>query len=91
MATGIKVTKMTPEQVAEALKKQVVRKVCVTKWRGHTYYVQEMPAYWGCGRDFAVMKDRKKWYFDRFKTEKEAVGWMLEKLCRELNQMEMEY
>lgn len=91
MATGIRVTKMTPEQVAEALKKQVVRKVCVTKWRGHTYYVQEMPGMWRCGRDFAIMKDRKKWYINRYKTEKEAVSFMLRAILRELDQQEMEF
>lgn len=67
-----------------------VVKVFAVKWRGHHYYVQEMPGMWRCGREFAVMKDRERWYYGRFKTEKEAVGWCLAALCRELSQEQLE-
>lgn len=73
----------------ETNEKSVV-KVFSVKWRGHHYYVQEMPGLWGLGRDFAVMKDRERWCYDRFKTQREAVEWCLAALCRELNQLEID-
>ena len=85
-----RVVTMTPEQVAKAIETQKVRKVFTVKWQGHHYYVQEMPGMWGLGRDFAVMKDRERWYYGRFKTEREAVAWCLAALCRELNQEQID-
>ena len=51
----------------------------------HHYYVQEMPGFWGLGRDFVVMKDRRRLYAERFKTARKAVAWLLAYLCREIS------
>lgn len=52
---------------------------------GH-YYVQEMPGYYGVGRDYAVMKDRKQLCCTRYRTCRDAVEWLLAYLSRELSQ-----
>lgn len=72
------------------MKENSIVKVFSVKWRGHHYYVQEMPGLWGLGRNFAVMKDRERWYYGRFDTRREAVAWCLAALCRELNQLEID-
>lgn len=72
------------------MKENSIVKVFSVKWRGHHYYVQEMPGLWGLGRDFAVMKDRERWCYGRCKTEREAVGWCLAALSRELNQLKID-
>ena len=84
-----RIVTMTPEQVAKAIEAQKVRKVFTAKWGGHTWYVQQMPGMWQCGRDYAVMKDRRRIYYGRFKEEREAVKWLLDKLDRELNQINL--
>lgn len=66
-----------------------VHKVFSVRDRNHHYYIQEMPGYWDCGRDYAVMKDRKRLYGGRFKTKKEAVAWLLTYLCSSLDQTEL--
>lgn len=52
----------------------------------HHYYVQEMPGLWNCGRDFAIMKDRERFYYGRMKTKQEAVAWLLKRLLVEMGQ-----
>lgn len=74
-----------------AVKTSGVWKVFSVKWRGHHYYVQEMDAYYGIGRDYAVMKDRQQLYYNRFKEMKPAVDWLLDFLKRDINlQTELE-
>lgn len=85
-----RIVTMTPEQVAAAIEAQKVRKVFTAKWGGHTWYVQQMPGMWQLGRDYAVMKDRRRIYYGRFKTEREAVAWCLAALCRELKQQKID-
>ena len=68
----------------------VIKKIFSLSWRGHRYYVQEMPGYWSCGRNYAVMKDRKRLYAGRFNHEKDAVQWLLNYLSRELETPELE-
>jgi hypothetical protein len=67
------------------MKSGKVVKVFSIKDAAHNYYVQEMPGYWGIGRDFVVMKDRRRLYAGRFKTAREAVVWLIAYLTRELN------
>lgn len=67
------------------MKSGEVIKVFSVKDASHHYYVQEMPGYWGLGRDYTVMKDRRRLYAGRFKTAREAVAWLIAYLTRELN------
>lgn len=69
----------------ETNEKSVV-KVFSVKDGGHSYYVQEMPGMWGFGRDFAVMKDRERFYYGRFKTKEEAKAWLLKQLLIDMGQ-----
>lgn len=66
-----------------------IAKVFTVKDSRNTYYVQVMPGYCSLGRDYMVMKDRKQLCYTRFKTSKEAIGWLLAYLCRSLDQMEI--
>lgn len=64
-----------------------VIKVFSVKDGAHHYYVQEMPGLYGCGRDFAIMKDRERFYYGgRMKTKQEAVAWLLKRLLVEMGQ-----
>lgn len=57
-------------------------KVFSIKDGGHHYYIQEMPGYWDFGRDYAVMKDRKRLYYGRFKSRQQAIIWLLKLLVQ---------
>lgn len=63
-----------------------VIKVFSVKDGAHHYYVQEMPGMWSCGRDFAIMRDRERFYYGRMKTKQEAVAWLLKRLLVEMGQ-----
>lgn len=67
-----------------------VIKVFVVKDGAHTYYIQEMPGYWGLGRDYAVMKDRKKLYGGRIRSLDDAKRWLLLQLIRDLEQQKLD-
>lgn len=67
------------------MKEGKIVKVFVVKSDNHTYYVQQMPGFWGMGIDYVVMKNRRVLYAERFKSAKRAVGWLLAYLCRELS------
>lgn len=67
-----------------------VVKVFVVKDGAHTYYIQEMPGYWGIGRDYAVMKDRKKLYGGRMSSLDDAKRWLLLQLIRDLEQQTLD-
>lgn len=67
-----------------------VHKVFVVRDRAHKYYVQEMPGWWDTGRNYAVMKDRKRLYAGRFDSYKQAVAWLLAYLCRSIDQLELD-
>ena len=69
-----------------AMSEKSIVKVLTIKEGGHTYYVQEMPGLWGLGRDFAVMKDRERFYYGRFKTKEEAKSWLLKRLLVDMGQ-----
>lgn len=71
-------------------KKASVCKVFSVKDANHHYYVQEMPGFWGMGRDFVVMKDRRRLYAKRWKDPKSAISWLLSYLLRELGQPELD-
>ena len=58
-------------------------KLFVVKDGPHTYYVQEMPGYYGVGRDYAVMKDRKRYYAGRFAHVDLAIEWLLKQLLQD--------
>lgn len=69
----------------ETNEKSIV-KVFSVKDGGHSYYVQEMPGLWGLGRDFAVMKDRERFYYGRFDTKDKAKAWLLKRLLVDMGQ-----
>lgn len=70
---------------------ELIKKIISIGMDGHRYYVQEMPGYWNLGRDYAVMKDRKRLYYGgRFKSRKDAVLWLLSYLSREVESPELE-
>lgn len=48
---------------------------------GH-YYVQEMPGYWGMGRDFVIMKDRRQYISTRYKDADKAIVDLLKVLLQ---------
>lgn len=48
---------------------------------GH-YYVQEMPGYWGMGRDFVIMKNRRQHRGTRYKIAEEAIMDLLRELLQ---------
>lgn len=61
-------------------------KVLTIKENGHCYYVQEMPKTYNLGRDFAVMKDRKRLTPLRFDRYEEAKAWLLKRLLVDMGQ-----
>lgn len=63
-----------------------VVKILTVKDGKNTYYVQEMPGMWQCGRDYAVMHNRKRMYYGRFKTKEEAKAWLLKRLLTDMGQ-----
>ena len=67
------------------MKEGKIVKVFVVKTDNHTYYVQQMPGFYGMGIDYVVMKNRRVLYAERFKSAKLAVGWLLAYLCREIS------
>lgn len=60
-----------------------IAKVFAVKDTRHTYYVQVMPGFYDMGRDFAIMKDRKRLYFGRMKDQRQAIGWLLKYLTEQ--------
>lgn len=69
-----------------ATSEKSIVKVFTIKDGGHTYCVQEMPGMWQCGRDYAVMKDRVRFYYGRFKSKEEAKAWLLKRLLVDMGQ-----
>lgn len=67
-----------------------VVKVFSVKDGAHHYYVQEMPGLWSSGRDFAIMKDRERYYYGRMKTKQEAVAWLLKRLLVDMGKRSIE-
>lgn len=67
------------------MKEGKIIKLFVVKTERHTYWVQEIPGYMGMGRDFVVMKNRRRLYAERFKKAQPAVAWLLGYLSREVN------
>lgn len=65
------------------MKEGKIVKVFVVKTDNHTYYVQQMPGYFGMGIDYVVMKNRRVLYAERFNTAQAAVKWLLDYLTRE--------
>ena len=66
-----------------------IKKIISIGMAGHRYYVQEMPGFCNLGRDYAVMKDRKRLHTARFNSRKDAVLWLLSYLSRELEAPEL--
>lgn len=65
------------------MKEGKIVKVFVVKTDNHTYYVQQMPGFYGMGIDYVVMKNRRVLNAERFKTAQAAVKWLLDYLSRE--------
>lgn len=61
-------------------------KVLTIKECGRTYYVQSMPGYGGLGRNYAVMRDRERFYYGRFDTYGSAKAWLLKRLLTDMGQ-----
>lgn len=72
------------------MKSGEIVKVFSVKDANHHYYVQEMPGFWGVGRDFVVMKDRRRLYAKRWEDRKSAIRWLLSYLQCELGQPELD-
>lgn len=68
------------------MEEKSVVKVLTVKDGKSTYYVQEMPAFWGCGRNYAVMCNRKRLYYGRFDTKELAKAWLLKRLLSDMGQ-----
>lgn len=68
-----------------------IRKIISIGMGGHRYYVQEMPGFWNYGRNYAVMKDRKRLRTERFDNQKDAILWLLSYLSREVSAPELEF
>lgn len=75
---------------AKTYETEGVHKVFSVRDRGHHYYIQEMPGYWDYGRDYAVMKDRKRLYYGRFKHVEDAKRWLLQLLIRDLEAAQLD-
>lgn len=65
------------------MKEGKIVKVFVVKSDNHTYYVQQMPGFFGMGINYVVMKNRRVLYAERFNTAQQAVKWLLDYLTRE--------
>lgn len=70
------------------MKEGNVCKVMVCKTIKGTYYVQEMPGYYGCGRRWVIMKDRKRYQYRAqyrdYATPEAACAAMLEAVRRDV-------
>lgn len=66
------------------MKEGQVCKVMVCKTIKGTYYVQEMPGYYGCGRRWVIMKDRKRYQYRDYATPEAACAAMLEAVRRDV-------
>lgn len=66
------------------MKEGNVCKVMVCKTIKGTYYVQAMPGYWGCGRRWVIMKDRKRYQNRDYMTPEAACAAMLEAVRRDV-------
>lgn len=60
-----------------------IAKVFMVKDQQDTYYVQVMPGHYDFGRDFAIMKNRKRLYYGRVKDQRSAIGWLLKYLMEQ--------
>lgn len=67
------------------MEREGIYKVLSIKDGTHHYSVEELPGFWGLGRDYVVMHNRKRLTAERFKSAKLAKGWLLAYLCRDLN------
>ena len=66
------------------MKEGNVCKVMVCKTIKGTYYVQEMPGYYGCGRRWVIMKDRKRYQNRDYDYPEAACAAMLEAVRRDV-------
>lgn len=60
-------------------------KIMTVKIGSDKYWVQEMPGYYNYGRDYAVMKNRRQLSNSRYRSARDAAGWLIAYLTRELN------
>lgn len=61
-----------------------VCKVMVCKTIKGTYYVQEMPGWYGCGRRWVIMRDRKRYQNRDYESPESACAAMLEAVRRDV-------
>lgn len=66
------------------MKEGNVCKVMVCKTIKGTYYVQEMPGYYGCGRRWVIMRNRKRYQYRDYETPEAACAAMLEAVRRDV-------
>lgn len=59
-------------------------KVMTCKTKKGTWYVQEMPGYYQCGRRYVIMKDRKQYQIKSYDSENVACAAMLEVVRRDV-------
>lgn len=66
------------------MKEGNVCKVMVCKTIKGTYYVQEMPGYYGYGRRWVIMRNRKRYQDRDYMTPEAACAAMLEAVRRDV-------
>lgn len=59
-------------------------KIMTCKTKIGTYYVQEMPGYYGCGRKWVIMKDRRIYQMRDYEDPDAACRAMLEAVRRDV-------
>lgn len=81
--TGVVYT-LNGEEVAMYKQETGIVKLMSVKLGEDKYWVQEMPGYYGMGRNYSVMKNRKMLSHSRYKTARDAAAWLIAYLTREL-------
>lgn len=66
------------------MKEGNVCKVMVCKTIKGTFYVQEMPGSYGCGRRWVIMRNRKRYQYRNYESPESACAAMLETVRRDV-------
>lgn len=68
-----------------------IYKIFTVKTPLGTYYVQEMPGYWGVGRHFVIMKNRRQLRNKRYDKCNEAIVDLLRILLQDYEAPEIKF
>lgn len=64
------------------MEREGIYKVLSIKDGAHHYSVEELPGFWGRGRDYVVMHNRKRLTAQRFRDPRIAKLWLCSYLAR---------